>query len=155
MSYEKSKGMLAVATRYISSEDKYYYEKLDSYIEASSLNITPDIVQEEESYRNANGLLKRPGIMPYTASKIEANIKQADENTMDKVMSILMKATNVKDAVSSENKIRIRFYNPKKMEYKNAWAYFPDITYNVYTTSRGIPIYTPTRIAFITYGEKR
>ena len=154
MAFDKSKGMIAVATSY--SGGKYNYEKLDKYIEASSLNITPDIVQEEESYRNANGLLKRPGIMPYTASKIEANIKHTDENTMDKVMSILKKATNVKDAVSAENKIKIRFYNPKKMKYvDDAWAYFPDITYNVYGTYNGYPIYTPTRIAFITYGEKR
>ena len=153
MAFDKSKGMIAVATSY--SGGKYNYEKLDKYIEASSLNITPDIVQEEESYRNANGLLKRPGIMPYTASKIEANIKHTDENTMDKVMSILKKATNVKDAVSAENKIRIRFYNPKKMEYSHAWAYFPYITYNVYGTYNWYPIYTPTRIAFITYGEKR
>ena len=153
MAFDKSKGMIAVATSY--SGGKYNYEKLDKYIEASSLNITPDIVQEEESYRNANGLLKRPGIMPYTESKIEANIKHTDENTMNKVMSILKRTTNDKDAVSADTKITIRIYHRKKMEYSHAWAYFPDITYNVYGTYKGYPIYTATRIAFITYGERR
>lgn len=144
--------MIAVATSY--SENEYHYEKIDPYIETSSLQITPDQIQEMDSYRNANGILKRPNIMPYSASKIEGNIKYADEPTMDKIMKILKKGTHVKDGVAAENKLRIRFYNPKQMEYSHAWAYFPDITYEVYTTSDGRVLYTPTRIAFITYGEK-
>ena len=153
MAYEKSKGMLSVATSYSSGTDTYYYEKIDKYLEASSLNITPDQMQDLDSYVNANGILKR-ATMPYSRSKIEANIKYCNGNTMDEMMNILKKGTSVKDGISSENKVRIRFYNPKKMEYSYAWAYFPDITYNVYTTSNGFAVYTATRIAFITYGEK-
>lgn len=152
MAYDKSKGMVAIATDY---NGEYIYTKLDSYMEVSSLSITPDMVQEEGSYRNANGELKRPGIMPYVASKIEWNIAHTSEDTMDEIMKILEKATKVKDAIADENKVRIRFYNPKTREYKRAWAYYPDIAYGVYTTSMGYPIYTATRIAFITYGEKR
>lgn len=153
MATDFSKGMIAVATSY--SGGQYRYEKLDQYIEASSLNITPDQMQDLDSYVNANGRLKR-NVMPYSRSKIEANIKHTDEKTMDKVMNILKKGTKVKDGISSENKVRIRFYNPKRMEYSHAFAYFPDITYQVYGTYRGSgkAIYTPTRIAFITYGEK-
>lgn len=152
MAFDKKKGMVAVATSY--SNETYGYEKIDQYIEASSLNVTPDQMQDLDSYVNANGKLKRT-VMPYVRSKIEANIKHTDENTMDKMMKILEKGTNVKDGVSAENKVKIRFYNPKEMKYSTAWSYFPDITYNVYTTAKGYPVYTPTRIAFITYGEKR
>lgn len=153
MAFDFGKGMIAVATRYSGGE--YHYEKLDPYIEASSLNITPDQMQDIDSYVNANGKLKRT-TMPYTRSKIEFNIKHTDEKTMDKVMKILDRGTRVKDGIVSENKVRIRFYNPKQMDYSNAFAYFPDITYGVYGTymGSGKAIYTPTRIAFITYGEK-
>lgn len=154
MAFDFEKGMIAVATSY--SGGKYHYEKLDPYIEASSLNITPDQMQDLDSYRNANGVLKRPGVMPYTASKIEANINHTDEKTLDKVMKMLKKGTHVEGGIPRENKVKIRFYNPKQMDYTHAWAYFADITYGVYGTYRGNgkAIYTPTRIAFITYGEK-
>lgn len=148
MAFEKSKGMVAVQT---SSG----FEKLDPYIEASSLNITPDQMQDLDSYVNANGKLKRT-TMPYSRSKIEFNVKHTDEKTIDKVMSILNRGTKISGGIYAENKVRIRFYNQKRMEYSEAWAYFPDITYGVYGTYRGNgkAIYTPIRIAFITYGEK-
>lgn len=145
--------MVAIATDYVGGS--YSFTKLDKYIESGSLNITPDIVQETDSYRNANGVLKRPSIMPYVASKIEWNILTTKGDTMDEIMALLERATKVKDAISAQNKIRIRFYNPKTRAYKQAWAYYPDITFGLYTTADGEPIYTATRIAFITYGEKR
>lgn len=147
MAFELKKGMVAVATN-------KGFEKLDPYIEASSLNITPDQMQDLDSYVNANGLLKRT-TMPYSRSKIEFNVKHTDEETMDKVMSILNRGVN-SGGIFAENKLKIRFYNQKLMKYSEAWAYFPDITYGVYGTymGDGEAIYTPTRIAFITYGEK-
>lgn len=153
MAYEIKKGMVAVATSYSGGD--YHFEKIDQYIEAASLNITPDQMQDLDSYVNANGKLKRT-TMPYSRSKIEFNIKHTDEKTMDKVMSILNRGVNVSGGIFAENKLKIRFYNQKSMEYNYAWAYFPDITYGVYGTymGNGKAIYTPTRIAFITYGEK-
>lgn len=153
MAFEFSKGMVAVATSYSGGD--YHFEKLDPYIEPSSLNITPDQMQDLDSYVNANGKLKRT-TMPYSRSKIEFNVKHTDEKTVDKIMIILNKGTKVKDGISAENKVRIRFYSQKRMEYSFAWAYFPDITYGVYGTymGNGKAIYAPTRIAFITYGEK-
>lgn len=153
MAYEKNKGMIAVATSYGGGD--YHFEKLDQYIEASSYNVTPDQMQDIDSFVNANGKLKRT-TMPYSRSKIEFNIVHTDEKTMDKVMSVLNKGTEVKDGIAAENKVRIRFYNPKRMEYSFAWAYFPDITYNTYSThvNSWRAVYAPTRIAFITYGEK-
>lgn len=147
MAFEFSKGMVAVQTN-------KGFEKLDPYIEASSLNITPDQMQDLDSYVNANGKLKRT-TMPYNRSKVEFNVKHTDEKTMDKVMSILNRGVQA-GGIDAENKLKIRFYNQKKMKYKEAWAYFPDITYGVYGTymGDGEAIYTPTRIAFITYGEK-
>lgn len=152
MAFELKKGMIAVATSY--SGGNYNFEKLDEYIEQSSLQITPDQMQDLDSYVNANGKLKR-NTMPYSRSKIEGNIKAwKDDSIIEKVMKMLERATKVPDGISAENKVRIRFYNPKKRDYSYAWAYFPDIAYNVYGTYKGAPMYTPTRIAFITYGEK-
>lgn len=153
--FEFKKGMIAIATSYTGKE--YHYEKLDPYIEAGSLNITPDSIQETDSYRNANGALKRPDIMPLTISKVEFNVKHAKEKEMDEVMKILEKGVKVPDGIANENKLKIRFYNPKTRAYKHAWAYYPDITWSVYGTYNGDgkAIYTPTRIAFITYGEER
>lgn len=149
MAFEFSKGMVAIQT---SSG----YEKLDPYIEASSLNITPDATQEADSYRNANGALRRPNIMPLTISKIEFNIKHTDGKTMSKVMSILNRGTQISGGIKAENKVHVRFYNPKKSEYKFAWMYYPEIPFNVYGTymGDGEETYTPTRIALISYGEK-
>lgn len=152
MAFEPKKGMIAVATSY--SGGSYNFEKLDEYAEQSSLQITPDQMQDLDSYVNANGKLKR-NTMPYSRSKIEWNIKAwKDDSIVEKVMKMLEKATKVPDGISAENKVRIRFYNPKKRDYSYAWSYFPDITYNVYGTYKGFPMYMPTRIAFITYGEK-
>lgn len=149
MAFEFSKGMVAIQT---SSG----YEKLDPYIEAGSLNITPDATQEADSYRNANGALKRPNIMPLTISKIEFNIKHTDEKTMDKVMSILNRGTQIPGGIAAEKKVHVRFYNAEKSEYKFAWMYSPEKTFNVYGTYKGDgeAIYTPTRVALISYGEK-
>lgn len=154
MATDFSKGMIAVATSY--SGGQYHYEKLDPYIEPGSLSIDPDEVQETDSYRNANGQLKRPDIMPYKLSKIEFNIAYSEEKTMDKVMKILKKGVQVPGGIAIENKVKIRFYNPRKMDYAHAWAYFSGIPFGVYGTYNGDggAIYTPTRIAFITYGEK-
>lgn len=153
MSYDKEKGMFAIATDY--ADGGYVFEKMDSYIAVETFNVTPDIVQETDSYRNANGKLKRPSIMPYVASKIEFNTSHVVGEKMDELMSLIDKAVNAGEAISEENKLRIRFYNPKTRKYKQAWAYYPDITFGVYTVAMGYPIYTPTRFAFITYGEKR
>lgn len=155
MATDFSKGMIAVATSY--SGGQYHYEKLDPYIEAGSLNIIPEATQETDSYRNADGALKRPDIMPLTISKIEGNIKHSKEKEMDKVMTILKNAVKVPDGIASERKIKIRFYNPENMDYKHAWAYYPEFTFGVYGTydKDGKAIYLPTRIAFITYGERR
>lgn len=154
MATDFSKGMIAVATSY--SGGQYHYEKLDPYIEPSSLVIDPDEIQEQDSYRNANGLLKRPNIMPYKISKIEFNIQNSKEKTMDKVMKILNKGVKVPGGIEAENKVKIRFYNPRKMDYAHAWAYFAGIPFGVDGTYNGSgkAVYTTTRIAFITYGEK-
>ena len=153
MATDFSKGMIAVATSY--SGGQYHYEKLDPYME--SLKIIPDSRQEQDSYRNANGGLKRPGIMPLVISKIDGNIPHANEKELDKVMIILEKGCKVPDGIANENKLRIRFYNNKTRKYKEAWAYYPDIEFDVYGTYKGDgkTEYNPTRIAFITYGEKR
>lgn len=150
MSFELNKGMIAVATSYSGGD--YHYTKLDQYIEASSYNVTPDQMQDLDSYVNANGKLKRT-VMPYSRSKIEFNLVHMEEKQMDEIMANLEKATKVPDGIAAENKVKIRFYNPKRRRYDHALAYFPDITYTAYGTYKGI-IYVPTRIAFITYGEK-
>lgn len=152
MAYDKNKGMLAIATTYDGKN--YHYEKIDKYIKESSLLITPDQMQDLDSYVNANGDLKR-NVMPHVRSKIEGDIIHCSEETMDEVMEILEKGTKVKNGIVAENKLRVRFYNPKKREYAFAWTYFPDIQYTAYGTYDGYPKYTPTRIAFISYGEKR
>lgn len=148
MAFKFDKGMVAVQTN-------KGFEKLDPYIEASSLNITPDQMQDLDSYVNANGKLKRT-TMPYSRSKIEFNIKHTDEKTMNETMTILNSGTKISGGIYAENKVKVRFYNPKRMEYNEAWFYFPDITFGVYGTYNGDgeAIFVPTRMAFISYGEK-
>ena len=101
MAYEKNKGMVAVATSYSGGD--YHFEKLDQYIEASSYNVTPDQMQDLDSYVNANGKLKRT-TMPYSRSKIEFNIVHTDEEIMDKLMTILKKARKLKTELLPKTK---------------------------------------------------
>ena len=59
MGYENSKGLIAVASGYDGKN--YSYAKLSyKYIQPNgALAITPDQIQDLDSYRNGNGILKR------------------------------------------------------------------------------------------------
>ena len=52
-----SKGLVMIATGYENGE--YKYTKLDKFIAADNLSITPGRAQDLDSYVNANGYLKR------------------------------------------------------------------------------------------------
>ena len=54
MAYSNSNGLIMVATGY--SGGTYTYTKLSyKYIQQQGLSITPDIIQDLDSYRNGNG----------------------------------------------------------------------------------------------------
>lgn len=70
MGYEKSKGLVAVASGY--NGISYSYAKMSyKFIQPNgALAITPDQIQDLDSYRSGNGILKR-NILPNKVPSIE------------------------------------------------------------------------------------
>lgn len=151
MAYEQSKGMLAIATG--SSGDNYTYTKLDKYVGAENISITPGIIQDLDSYRNANGLLKRK-VLPYRAVTIQITTPFMRESKMDRFMEAIEKGTKQKGCSVKERKVRIRYYDTFDRTYKTAFCYIPNTTFTLYSTSKGYAEYNPTTIEWIGYGEK-
>lgn len=154
MAFEKGKGLLAIATSY--SGGGYEYTKIDGYVGANNITITPDIIQDLDSYRNANGLLRRK-VLPYTSVKIEMNTFSMKDKEMDGLVKTLEKGMKIDDGKcnEAERKMLVRYYNQLKRKYQTAYCYIPDVAFSSYGTYGGEIIYNPVRIALIGYGEKR
>lgn len=154
LAFEKSKGMLAIATSY--SGGSYGYTKLDKFVGVENITITPDIIQDIDSFRNQKGKLKRK-TMPCTVTKIEINTAFMPEKDMDGLTKAIESGAKLKDGkcIEEQRKVKIRYYNSLRREYDTAFTYIPDISFTIYSTSKGYPEYNPVRIAFIGYGEER
>lgn len=148
MAYEKSKGLLSVATSY--SGGGYHYEKIDRFIGKQDIEITPDQMQDLDSYVNTKGHLDRT-VLEHTRSKIEFNTKYLLYSEKCELIRILRTGTRQHGCSTSERKVRLRYYDDWEDDYKYGFFYLPDVTFTYGGTYRGQPEYQPTRIAFIEY----
>jgi len=151
MAYEKSKGVCAIATGY--SGGSYSYTKLDPFIGADTYKSTPDRAQDLDSYRNADGVLKRH-VLKHTASGITFNTPYLYYRQKVKLMKAINDGANVKDGKCvprPERKVRLRYYNDLTDDYSTGYFYIPDIEFTYYSLYGGEPMYLPITIEFIEY----
>lgn len=150
MAYEKSKGVVAVATSY--SNGSYTYKKLDKFVGANNITITPNQMQDLDSYVNANGYLKR-NVLPHSRTKIEFNTPYLKYALKKELVGILDDAMTLSDGKcnKAERKVRVRFYNDWKDDYETFYGYIPDVGFQYGGTYDGVPMYMPIRVAFIEY----
>lgn len=114
--------------------------KYDTYV------ITPNIRLDIDSYRDADGILRR-NALKHTTTKIEFETPALHELEMDELMQNIRSQymnPNEKNAICS-------YYDPENGIYKSGEFYMPDFKFKIYSVSNGWIIYRPLRLAFIEY----
>lgn len=114
--------------------------KYDTYV------ITPNIRLDLDSYRDADGVLRR-NALKHTTTKIEFETPALRGADMDELMYNLRSQyinENEKNAICS-------YYDPETGSYKSGEFYMPDFKFTLYNVSGGLIIYRPLRLAFIEY----
>lgn len=149
MSYDRDKGLIAIATAY--SNKKYTYDVLDlNWVQTDTISSTPDQMLDVDSYTNGNGFLKRK-VFDHTRSKWEANTSILYESQVDKLIYLLQKGFAVKDGKCNAPKreLRIRYYNEWQHGYVSGVFYVPDITFSYKMELNDKLVYQPIRFAFV------
>ena len=151
MAYESAKGLIAIATDWNGSS--YTYEKINmNWVQADTINSTPNQITDLDSHSNGNGVLKRT-TLDHTRSKWEANTSILFEKQVDEFVHLLQRGFRVKDGkcTEKERKMRIRYYNEWEHGYAFGHFYVPDITFSYKTVLNDELVYQPIRFAFIEY----
>lgn len=116
------------------------------YIKANSYNATL-IVQDLDSYRDANGVLHREALR-HRANKIEFETPAMLTN---KQMSEFLSNIRNNYTVPLERKSKVTLYVPELDDYITQEMYMPDPQFSIYGIFKETIYYNPTRIAFIAY----
>lgn len=149
MSYDKNKGLIAIATEY--SGKKYTYQALNlGWIQGDTISSTPDQMLDIDSHTNGNGILKRK-VFDHTRSKWEANTSVLYESQVSALINLMQKGFKVNDGKCDVKKrhLRIRYYNEWRHGYAEGTFYVPDITFAYKTELGDKLVYQPIRFAFI------
>lgn len=151
MAFNKNYGVLGVATSYDSSTDKYSYSKIDQFVAADNLTITPQRAQDLDSYRNANGYLKRH-VLKHTASGITFTTPYMDNPKMQEFLKLFRDCMKLHGCETfPEKKVRIRYYDTWIDDYSKGFFYFPDTSFQPGGTYKGYPVYLPNTFELIEY----
>ena len=124
------------------------YEIPLSFIKAESYKAT-HLVQDLDSYRDANGLLHR-NALSLIPDKVEFEcvplLTNAEMNAV--ISSIRSHFSNL-----NERKLSVNYYVPETDEYVTKNMYMPDIEFSMYYADGSLIKYNACRIAFIGYGD--
>lgn len=151
MAYSNSKGLIALPTAY-SKDDGYTYKKLSyKFIQPNgNYSITPNQMQDLDSYVNGNGFLKRK-VLDHSRTKIEWNTPYLTYEDKCKLILAITNGFKYGIGVAKERKIRIRYYNDLTDAYEARNFYISDITFQVGGLYHGAPLYLPVRLAAVEY----
>lgn len=151
MAYSNSKGLIALPTAY-SEKDGYIYKKLSyHFIQPNGgISITPNQMQDLDSYVNGNGLLKRK-VLNHSRTKIEWNTPYLTYEDKCKLMLTIRNGYKHGVGVYKERKIRIRYFNDWEDDYDTGTFYMPDVQFQYGGLYHGAPMYLPIRLAAIEY----
>lgn len=153
MGFEMEKGLIAIATSYDKKTNTYVYQKLpEKWIQADTVILTPDQVQDADSYTNGNGYLKRT-ILPHKRTKYEANTTILTYKDKCTFMELLNEGIMLDDGECDfdERRGRLRYYDDWIDDYKEGFFYIPTISFPHKMYLDGKPLYQPIRFAFIEY----
>ncbi len=150
MGYEKSKGLVAVASGYDGSS--YSYTRLSyKYIQPNgALAITPDQIQDLDSYRNGNGILKRH-VLPNKVPSIEWSTPYLRYEDKCRLIALINKAMTYGTGVKKQRRLRARYYNDWSDDYDTHDFYVPDVQFQYGGLYHGAPMYLPIKIQMIGY----
>lgn len=151
MAYSNSKGLIALPTAY-SESDGYTWKKLSyKYMQpAGGISITPNQMQDLDSYVNGNGVLKRY-VLDHSRTKIEWNTPYLTYEDKCALISAITNGFKYGVGVKKERKIRIRYYNDLTDDYEAGTFYISDITFQPGGLYHGAPMYLPIRLAAVEY----
>ena len=111
------------------------------YIAHSSYGASPDQKQDEDSYQDGYGALHR-NVLPHTRTKIEWNRPDMVHLTdLDELLSFF----------PDKDKMKVRYWNDKKLGYYTGEFYYPTIQFNYYDASDKDIRYNSIRLALIEY----
>ena len=147
--FEINKGLVSIAIGYASGN--YQYTKIDRYIAADQLNITPGRAQDLDSYVNANGHLKR-NVLKHMRDGIAFSTPDLEYRDMQRLMHIFRMGMQQPDCIGlPEKKIRVRYFNEWTDDYDHGFFYVPDVQFQYGGTYKGYPMYLPVSMEFIEY----
>lgn len=151
MAYSNAKGLIALPTAY-SQKDGYTFAKLSyKFIQPNgNLTITPNQMQDIDSYVNGNGYLKRK-VLNHSRTKIEWNTPYLTYEDKCKLISAIRTGYKQGDGSYKERKIRIRYYNDWEDDYSFGTFYMPDVQFQYGGLYHGAPMYLPIRLAAVEY----
>lgn len=110
------------------------------FISLKSYKSTPNRQQDLDSYRDANGYLKR-NILPHTATTIQFStpyLRLADKQALQAFLP-------------SRKKLSLTYWNDETNAYATGDFYIPDVEYAIYSVTATDIIYMPIAYEFIEY----
>lgn len=150
MAYSNAKGLIALPTDY-SDKNGYTWQKLSyHFVQPSGITITPKQMQDLDSYRNGNGVLKRT-VLDHAPTKIEWNTPYLTYEDKCKLVHQIKLGFKQGVGVYKQRKIRIRYYNDWEDDYSYGTFYMPDVQFQYGGLYHGAPLYLPIRLAAIEY----
>lgn len=117
------------------------------YIIADTYKITPNQRQDLDSYRDADGILRR-NALSHTASKIEFDTQPLSGDKMDAFMA------NIRSNYINYNErnAKCTYYDPETGSYKTGELYLADPQWNLLDcSSSGWILYGPTKFTLVEY----
>ena len=109
MAYSNSKGLIALPTDY-SDKNGYTWQKLSyHFVQPSGITITPKQMQDLDSYRNGNGVLKRT-VLDHSPTKIEWNTPYLTYEDKCKLIHQIRNGYRQGVGLYKARRIRIRYY---------------------------------------------
>jgi hypothetical protein len=105
-----------------------------------SYKSTPNRIMDEDSYRDANGVLRR-NTLPHTATTFEFSTPYIH----------LAKKQALQALLPSRVKLAITYWNDETNTYTTGDFYIPDVTYEIYSKTDTDIVYKPVNFQFIQY----
>lgn len=152
MAYSNAKGLIALPTDYNAANSEYTYQKLSyKYIQPNgNLIMTPDQMQDINSYVNGNGCLKRK-VLKHHRTKIEWNTPYLTYEDKCKLIKAMRTGYKQGEGSYESRTIHARYYNDWEDDYSTGKFYMPDVQFQYGGLYHGAPMYLPIRLALIEY----
>ena len=116
----------------------------------SRIAITPDQIQDLDSYRNGNGILKRH-VLPNKVPSIEWSTPYLRYEDKCRLIALINKAMTYGTGVKKQRRLRARYYNDWSDDYDTHDFYVPDVQFQYGGLYHGAPMYLPIKIQMIGY----